>query len=208
MAVSFPRADIFSQFPIQTTRFDLNYRQSFSRDGGGRLTIVDFREPYWQAEFVSAVMSEDDCLDLEAALISLDGMSQSFLATDTRRRSPRNLQPSAFGSPFVSSVKNGGNQVTFSGFSSGAQISQGDKFSVVFDGLHYLFVAVETKTASTIGTLLGLEIRPRFPAVIPTPQPITLLSPTCSMKIDPASLSFARQGGLVGTVTFQGVQSL
>lgn len=91
MAITFPRADIFTKFRIQTTKFGLNFRQSFSRDGGGRSTVVDFREPYWEAAFVSATMGDDDCVELEAALMSLDGMARQFLATDTRRPFPRRM---------------------------------------------------------------------------------------------------------------------
>lgn len=62
MALIFPIPDLFSRFPIQTSSFALNFRQTFSRDGAGRLTTIDYRNPYWEAAFVTATMNEDDCL--------------------------------------------------------------------------------------------------------------------------------------------------
>ena len=208
MAITFPRADIFTASQIKTSSFLLNYRQSFSRDGGGRSTVVDFREPYWQASFVSAVISEDDCIELEAALMSLDGMARQFLVTDTRRPYPRRMVQGAITGVQITGVNFGRNLCSFAGLPPNAVLSQGDRFSFEFFGTHYLFALAEGKVANGSGVAANVEIRPRMPGAITFPRDVTLSRPTCSMKLDPASVSFASNGSLLGTVSFSAAQIL
>jgi hypothetical protein len=208
MAVTYPRADLFTAFAIKASRFALNFRQAFSRDGGGRTTTVDFREPYWEGAFVSAVLSEDDCVSLEAALHSLDGMARQFLATDTRRTYPLRMAQGVISGVQITGANAGRNLCNFSGLPANAILSQGDKFSIEANGLHYLFQFVEGAQADNAGVITAAEIRPRVPLSIGFSQSVKLSRPTCSMKIDPASVAFQSSGPLLGTVSFTAAQML
>lgn len=208
MALTFPIPDLFERFPLQTTNFSLNFRQSFSRDGAGRLTTIDYRLPYWQASFVTAPISEDDCLALEALLSSLDGMSRTFLARDTRREFPRRgPQSAAYGGAIITAFGTGRRDVSFTGLPAGLVLSEGDYFSVVVSGTPRLFRLAQGKTA-TLGSASNLECRPAIPGSVAANTPVTFAKPACAMKVDPASIAFNPGGNLLGTVSFSAVEAI
>lgn len=208
MALTFPIPDLFDRFPIQTTAFALNFRQSFSRDGAGRLTTIDFRLPYWQASFVTAPMREDDCLALEALLSSLDGMTRTFLARDTRRPFPRRgPQSAAYGAATITAFGTGRRDVSFSGLPAGLVLSEGDYFGINISGSARLFRLAQSKTA-TLGSVSNLECRPSIPSAVAANTPVIFARPTCTMKVDPASIAFNPGGNLLGTVAFSAVEAI
>lgn len=207
MAVSFPLNGLFTRYGIKTTRFFPEERQSFSRNGAGAKIVVDYRMPIWKASYVSAAMSEDDCLELEAELSSLRGAANIFHGIDTRRLFPR-LGPqtvSAYSSAQVSSVNLSANSVAFSGLPANLALSRGDKFSVLISGSRYLYAIAEPITANALGATAQVEVVPQLHPLI-SAGAATLASPTCAMRLVPGSVQFNPSGNLLATVSFEAEQ--
>lgn len=210
MALTFPLADLFTRFPIKTNRFTLDRRQSFSRTNAGVVSVADFRAPTWAADFVSAAMSEDDCIELETMLRALKGMVNPFYGEDTRRPYPRRgPQSAAYGSAALASVVGAGrSEVTFSGLPSGLILSVGDKFSLAVDGIDRLFEVQEQVVASGAGVTTAVSVLPPIPAAVIAPANAQFSRPRVAMLADPSTVAFNPSGGLLGTVSFSAIEAI
>lgn len=207
MAITFPLSGLFDRYGIKTNSFLVDFRQSTSRDGAGNLTVIDYRLPKWKASFSSAVMSEDDCLEIEAELLSLNGAARVFLATDTRRPFPRKgAQSAVYGSAQITAVSLVNNTVTLSGLPANLDLSRGDKFSVAVNGIHYLYALAEPISANSSGVTGAVTVTPTLNPAVTAPRSAVFAKPPCSMRLIYGSIAFNPSGALLGTVSFDAEQ--
>lgn len=207
MTVSFPLAGIFDRYPILTTSFFPRERQSSSRTGGGSSIVIDYRMPVWRASYVTALISEDDCIALEAELSALRGAALAFYGTDTRRPFPRlGPQSGVYGGAQISSVNLEENTVAFSALPTNIELSIGDRFHVNVGGKRRLYALAEAGgTTGFFGNTAPLQVVPQlFPTV--APGPVTFGRPSCEMRLIADSVTFNPSGNLLGTVSFEAEQ--
>lgn len=209
MAITFPLDGVFSRYGIKTTQFFPEERQSFSRTLAGAGVVIDYRAPVWKASFTSAVMREDDCLELEAELSSLRGALNTFYAVDTRRPFPR-LGPqdaAPYSSAMISNFNLATNRLAFSGLPGGLKLSRGDKLSVVVGSRRLLYAIAEPATAAGGGGVTLTEVVPQLHPQIATGA-VSFANPSCEMRLVAGSVQFNPSGNLLATVSFDAEQAL
>lgn len=206
MTVTYP-VGIFNQYLIRTLQFQLIYRQTYSRNGDNKITAIDRGYPVWAGSFESVPLSIDDCIDLESLLNSLQGMTQMFLARDTRREYPRAYSDGVF-TDAASVLAVGGDGITLSltGLPANFVISRGDYFRMLISGRQFLLQAAEAITADGSGVTGLFQTTPNPPASLLAGQGVTFKLPQIRMRLEPGSISFQDNQNATGTVSFSGVQ--
>src|SRR5216683_2003890 len=96
MAITFPRTDIITSVRYAAQSFGLVSRQELSGQTNGVVRGKDLGSALWQASYTTVEMLNRDALAFEAALNSLDGLTNPFEAGDLRNRYPRNYQNGVF----------------------------------------------------------------------------------------------------------------
>lgn len=206
--ITYPRADIFSAYRLKTTKFQPYFRQTVSRTAGGAMIVVDRGAPVWQASYVTASISEDDCVEFQAVLNSLDGSVQAFLGSDTRREFPR-LYPEGNFSDTGSILSLGVDRrvLSLTGL-HGLSFRVGDRFSYQIGDIHVLHEIQEDVTANGGGEVGPFQVFPHVPPGLTTGTAVKFARPTCTMRIDPESVQYTAGGNTLGTVAFSATQLL
>lgn len=207
--ITYPRDDIFSRYMLKTTLFRPFFRQSFSRLAGGALVTSDLGSPVWRAAYVTGKLREDDVVEFEAVLNSLDGAAQVFLATDTRRDMPRLYPSGAFADTgVVHSLGVNGKSLRVSGLPPFFRLVVGDRFSYQISGHHLLHEVQEEVVANASGLTPEFDVFPHLPTVLTASTPIRLRRPVASMRVEPESVQATIGDNLVGTVAFSAIALL
>lgn len=208
MTITFPNATLFATWPIITTKFRLQPRQSISRQANGMPIAVDFGLAVWTATYISAPLEHGRCVQLEAALNSLDGAINPIFGGDTRLEYPYAYPTGAFTDAGAILAWGGsGKSVSMNGLPAGFIITAGDYFRLATGGVRYLFQAVESITANGSGVTADFEIRPHYPTGASGTPLVFFKKPQMAMIVDPATVAFADEGSLTGTVTFATLQA-
>jgi hypothetical protein len=208
VAIAYPRSDIITTGQIVTESFELVPRQQITRRGNGTLITADLADPIWKAAYTTAVMNEDDCLEMQAKLDSLDGSLQLFNANDTRRTYPRNYRTGSFtDAGQVFSLVGDGVSLVLNNLPANFAMRTGDYFRYASGGRRYLHRLMEDNTASAGGVSGTLVVRPFLAAGLTTTTAVFFKSASCRMKIEPGSVQYNSAGRTLGTVSFKGVEA-
>lgn len=209
MTITFPRTDILPATAFTDQTFQLTSRQELSRTAGGVTIGKDLGPALWLAGYTTTQLSDDDALAYEAKLNSLDGVIQTFEASDLRRRYPR-VYPSGAGANngALASVNANNKALALSGLAAGQVVSAGDYLSFDYGDSRALHQAVETVTANGSGVTAQFEVRPHIRAGFELETAVTLKLPSGIFVLVPASVSSRINNGLFSVVSFQAVQSL
>lgn len=206
MTVSYPLT-LFSTYMIRTTRFQLVYRQTFSRTGDNKSTAVDRGYPVWVGSFESVPLEIDDCIDMEAMLNSLGGMNQLILCRDTRREYPRAYPTGSFtDAASILAVDGDGIRLSLTGLPANFVLSRGDYFSMIYGSRRYLLQAAEAITADGSGVTGLFQTSPNPPYGLAPGQTIMLKLPAARMRVEPDTIAFSDNNDGTGTVSFSAVQ--
>lgn len=208
MTVSFPRTDILGvEFQDQT--FHLQSRQEYSRTAGGRTLGKDLGPALWMASYTTAPMYADDALGYEATLNSLDGVIQTFEASDLRRQYPKTYPKGDFvDSGVLASVNANNKALSLSGLAAGFKLSPGDYLSFNYGSSRALHQIVEAAVADGSGETPEFEVRPYIrPGYAMSPAiAVTLKKPRGIFCLVPGSVESRVQNALFTVVSFQAIQ--
>jgi hypothetical protein len=125
---TFPRADLFDLWNVKDGAFWPMYRQELSRTAGGSSQAKDFGTPLWRASFTTAPIALADVGPAEAALISLNGSTGSFLGRDIRRPYPQAYADGVFSDTATIGALDSGNafMLALADLPFGFQLTAGD----------------------------------------------------------------------------------
>src|SRR5664279_857782 len=127
MAITFPRTDILTSVLSADQTFTLVSRQEISGQANGVIRGKDLGSALWQASYTTTEMVNADTLAFEAALNSLDGLTNPFEAGDLRNRYPRNYPTGSFtDSGVLATVGSNNKSLSISGLPASFVISAGD----------------------------------------------------------------------------------
>lgn len=208
MTIAFPLTTLLDgDFADQT--FQLVSRQELSRQANGRTIGKDFGSAIWLATYTTKPLFNDDAVAYEAALDSLDGVVQTFEASDLRRPYPR-AYPAGAGcnNGVLASVNANNKALALSGLAAGQVVSAGDYLSFVYGSSRALHRVVETVTANGSGATAQFEVRPHVRAGFSVSAAVTLKSPRGVFMLLPGSVTPKASGGQHTVITFQTVQAL
>lgn len=213
MTISFPRTDILTMvdYSAETAPLKLMSRQELSRTAGGVTIGKDLGSALWFADFTTRPLPNDEAVQFEAVLDSLDGVVNTFELADLRRLYPK-AYPTGTGANdgTLLSVNADNKRLALSGLVAGQVISVGDYLSFAYGSSRALHRAVETVTANGSGVTAQFEVRPHI-------RPGWVLTPTTSVKLKnprgvftlvSGSVSARPAGAIHTVVSFQAGQYL
>ncbi len=207
----FPRADLFDLWNVKDTTFWPLWRQELSRTGGGATQAKDFGTPLWRASFTTAPIALADVGPAEAALISLNGSTGSFLARDIRRPYPQAHADGVFSDSGTIGTLDGGNafMLSLADLPVGFQLTAGDYLGFSYGARPSLalhVVAAAPPAADGLGDTASFEV---FPAIRPgalVGAAVTLKKPSCEMILEPGAQAPGIVGLTASAVSFSGIQ--
>lgn len=208
MTITFPRTTILDvDFADQT--FQLISRQELSRQANGRTIGKDFGSAVWVATYTTKPLLNDDALAYEALLDSLDGVVQTFEASDLRRPYPRSYPTgAACNNGVLVSVNANNKALALSGLVAAQVVSAGDYLSFTYGSSRALHRVAESVTANGSGVTAQFEVRPHLRAGYSISAAVTLKTPRGIFTLVPGSVSSKPHGGMHSVISFQAVQSL
>ncbi|WP_375458890.1 hypothetical protein [uncultured Enterovirga sp.] len=215
MALAFPRAMLCG---VLSSQFEIRRFMSTNQLAGGTTQVREAAEPRWMAEFTYAPMGRAAFQQLQAWLDTLRGGLRFFLAHDALKPYPVGYGKAALlaltragggafdGTATLSSISATG--FTLTSLPGGFALKAGDHIGLVQSGRFGLFRIVEDATASG-GGAVTLTVEPRVPTNLFTTGALAhLVRPSCTMILDPASISASRSAGSRAPITFSGIQAL
>lgn len=209
MTITFPRADIITSVKYNSQSFTLVSRQEISGQANGIVRGKDFGSALWQAEYTTVEMLNRDAIAFEAALNSLDGLTNAFEAGDLRNRYPRNYQNGAFtDSGVLATVGANNKSLSISGLPANFVISAGDYFHFTYGTSRALHQACETVTASGAGLSPVFEVRPFIRAGYTITNPVTFKLPNGLFILQPNSITTTLKSVVTSAVSFKAIQYL
>jgi hypothetical protein len=215
VAITFPRADLFSGVGLLIDAFDLFERQELSRTADGVTRGKSFGSAIWRASVSTVPMHQSDALTFAAKLRSLDGVVNRFYLGDVRRPYPAAHADGNFtDSGVILSVHENNKAVAIDGLAGGLQLSVGDMLSFDYGAtpsraLHQVMEAA-TASGSPTGPTAQFEVRPHLrPGIAASPMPeVTLKRPTGLFALEPNSIRMPRLDPILYSISFSAVQIL
>lgn len=209
MAVTYP-LDFMPQFPGWSTKFEPMHRQEQSRTAGGETYVKDLGSPLWFGAWVSRTLRPNELDHWRARLDALENGLQTFRGYPLSRCYPIAYPKAAYdalgvGAVSLGSIGSNRKSATLTGLPAGYKLSIGDMIQVAGSGLHRVLEAV---TANGSGVTPVFEVRPHFWPGASAPAAVTLVRPSCPMRIVPGSIaSDADLSTGRGTVSFQAIEA-
>lgn len=198
MAVTFPRTDLFDVgFSDQT--FKLLSRQELSRTAYGRTIGKSLGSAIWMATFTTQPLPNDDAVEYESKLNSLDGVTSPLEAYDLRRPYPRAHPEGDCNDGVLSSVAANNKTITLGGLAGSQIVSAGDYLSFTYGDARALHQAVETSGAT-------FEVRPHLRPGWTLGTAVKLKQPRGLFSLMLDSVSSRPNGGIHSVISFNLVQ--
>lgn len=210
MAIVFPRSDILTLVGFEPPfTFEPVAQQELSRLASGTSIGKDLGPALWFGSYTTEELHNDDMVDYQAVLASLDGVINVFEGWDLRRPAPR-LYPGGTGANdgVLASVNANNKALSLSGLNDGQVISRGDYLSFDYSGGRALHQAMETVTANGAGVTAQFEVRPHLRAGWTLSTVVTLKAPRGLFTLMPDSLTPTQTRGKFGRLTFKTGQYL
>lgn len=209
MAITYP-IDFLPDFPGWSTKFEPMFRQEQSRTAGGVTYVKDLGSPLWQGAWSSRSLRPNELDYWRARLDALENGLQTFKGYPLSRCYPIAYPKPAYdalgvGSVTLGSIGTNRKSGTLVGLPAGYMLSIGDLIEVAGSGLHRVMQAV---TASGAGITPVFEVRPHFWPGASAPAAVTLVRPSCPMRIVPSSInSDADPSTGRGSISFQAIEA-
>jgi hypothetical protein len=211
MAITFPRADVFTSIEFAEQKWRLVSRQELSRQANGVTRGKDFGSALWFAEWRTVNLKNMDSVEAEAILNSLDGTVNGFYAHDLRRPYPASDPDGSFtDSGEIHSVGLDLKSLKLKSLPNGFVLTRGDYLAFDYGAgpSRALHQVMEATTADGGGTTAFFEVRPHIRPGAEADIAVTLKKPSALMRLDPGSLDQVAGGTWFGNVTFRAFQSL
>ncbi|UPJ65226.1 hypothetical protein [Bradyrhizobium sp. 191] len=210
MPITFPRSDILTLVGFeQPFTFEPVSQQEQSRLASGVTIGKDLGPALWFGSYTTEELKNDDMVDYQAVLASLDGIVNVFEGWDLRRPAPR-LYPDGIGANdgVLASVNANNKALALSGLSAGQVVSRGDYLSFDYTGGRALHQAMETVTANGAGVTAQFEVRPHLRAGWALSAAVNLKAPRGLFTLMPGSVVPTQTRGKFGRLTFKTGQYL
>lgn len=208
MGVSYPRTDILTLVGFSPPfSFDLQQRQELSTLAGGKTIGKDMGPPLWVATYTTEELRNDDAVDYQAVINSLDGVTRLFEAFDLRRASPRAYPGGVGANDGVLRTVNANNKwLSLSGLAAGQIISRGDYLSFTYGTNRALHQAMELVAANGSGTTPEFEVRPLVRSGFSLSAAVSLKAPRGLFSLVPGSVQPKQTRDKFGQVSFSAGQ--
>jgi hypothetical protein len=205
MAIAFPRTDVLN-VRIADQVVQLVSRQETSRLAGGQTIGKDFGSALWFATYTTDSLINDDAVDFEAVLDSLDGVIEPFEACDLRRPCPRIYRDGSASDGVLASVNANNKAITLTGLNAGQVISRGDYLSFDYGANRAFHRVSEAVTADDSGVTAEFEVRPHLRQGWSISTAVNLKAPRGIFNLVPLSVAPKQLNGQFAYVTFQAAQ--
>lgn len=209
MTVIFPRNDILTTHRISAEgyKFQPMYRQELSRQANGVTLIKDFGTSLFTLAATSFPLNNEDAVDFEAMLSSMDNGIGTFHAFDMRRPFPKSKSDGDFSNTAkISSIGINGKSLALSGLPAGMVLSRGDYLAFDVPGWRALHQIMETVIASGAGVSPTVEVRPHLMVGSAVGADVDLKQPATVMMLVPGSVTQNRVDARNTVISFQAFQ--
>lgn len=207
MALTFPR-DMVSAQCWETAKFTLQRRQELSRTADGRTQGKDLGPAIWRAEFQTYPLAQADAEALEADLMTLQGVVNSFYAVTMRRRAPLTWASNTLAGVTVLAIGASNDKISLAGLPAGFVMTAGDFVTITTSSGTELHKLARGGTADGNGQTPKMEVVPHIRPGVAAGDAVTLIDPFAEMVMEPGSLDMPRQSLRRWRVGFKAVQVL
>lgn len=188
-----PLADLADLLRIRSVEWRKFRQQEISGLGTGEFLTADLAPELWEGHCETPPMTMAEADQLEARFELLNGSAETFLLYNPRRKYPQaDLDGSTLGASSITVTAIGANRntVTLSGFPEGYVLTIGDMISILYSTSRRALIRIaETKTATALGNISLVEVRPYLRPGIVNTDPVTLVKPAAKVKLLPGSFS-------------------
>jgi len=207
-AIIFPLTDMFATIGIADQVFDLVSRQELGgRQANGVTQGIDFGSALWLATYTTENLRNDDAVDYEAMLRSLDGVIGTFEAIDLRRSTPRQYRDGSASDGVLQTANENNKAISLSGLNPGQVVSRGDYLSWDYGGNRALVQSMQTIAADVDGVTAEFEIRPHLrEGSGNVGTNVNVKAPRGVFRLLPGSVTPRQVNGKFGVLTFQAGQ--
>jgi hypothetical protein len=203
-----PRNDILDVL-IEAQEFGIYERQEQSRTSYGRTIVKSFGHPLWRMSISTGRLPNDDALDYEARVNTLQNGMNPFYGYDLRRPYPRARPDGDFeDTATIAAIGLGGKSLSLAGLETGFKLSAGDMLAFDHAGTRWLHQFTETRTANGLGSTSLQEIYPHLPIGLAPGVAVMLKKPSAVFGIEPGSIQSRTDGPLHTVISFRAMQAL
>lgn len=207
MAIAWPRTDILSAVDFSAGELELMERQELGgREANGAQPAVSYGSGLWRGTYATDVLRNDDAIDFQAMLNSLDGIIGSFEAWDMRRPEPRAHRDGSANNGVLAVVNANNKAMSLTGLKANQIISRGDYLSFTYGSNRALHQAVETIAANGSGITGQFEVRPHLRPGWAIGAAINLKAPRGVFVLLKDSVQPRRVNGRIQSFSFQAGQ--
>jgi hypothetical protein len=209
MAIIFPRTDILDLARVVSVQFWPVLRQELSRTAGGATQGKDMGPPLWRASFTTAPALHADLGALEAALLSLGGVSRSFTAYDVRNPFPAAHRDGIFNDTGrIGALGSDNKSLSLANLAEGISLRPGDYLSFDYGApqSRALHRVLEAATAGADGATGLFEVVPHIEPGAAVGAAVSLKRPSCLMILNPDQPPPSIQAFVASSVSFSAIQ--
>lgn len=208
MALVFPKTDLIPALSIHDGRVFPRWRQEHSTTSGGEVLLKDLGPMLWGASYQTIPLPEQDALDLETDLLTLQGGINLFRGYDPRRAVPLSDSQSALSGVTVHSVRADRLALRLTGLPAGFEVSKSDYLSIDDGENLHLVRAATGGVADGVGLSPEFEVRPFLRPSVAAGQSVTLRYPCANFMLEKGSVSVDRAGPSRRAISFTAIQVL
>lgn len=211
-ALTFPlSSDFVASLKIAQLSFYLRVRSEFSGTQGGDIIVKETREPLWYAKAQSDRLLNKDAFAAQASIDAMGESLQTFYAYNPAFSGP-GADPNgailASATVTLSAVDSTNRLATLAGLPVGYVLGVPDMLSFAYGtggtsmALHRI---VQGGAAAADGTL-QVEVRPNIRVGWTSGAAVTLVKPTCEMRIVPGTFAVQSTDPTASQLSFEAVQ--
>lgn len=179
-----------------------------SREASGKTYGKDFGDPLWVGSFTTTLIPNDDAVEFEAMLNSLDGVINLFEARDLRKPFPRFYPSGVFSDTGkINTIGSNNKSLSLKGLDAGFKLAVGDYLAFDVGTHRALHQVMEAVTASGSGVTAEFEVRPHIWPGTATDAAVKLKEPSALFSLNPGSVSSQMTDGMYSSVSFEATQA-
>lgn len=207
-ALTFPlSSDFIETLKIAQCSFYLRNRSESSGTQGGMIITKETRSPLWYAKLQTAALYHADMFRVQAQIEAMGEVISTFYAYNPALYGPiADPDGAALGGASVtlSAVDPDNKLITLAGLPAGYVLQSPDMLSFDYGNSRALHRVVQGGAAAGDGTL-QVEVRPHIRPGYSIGAVVTLIKPTCEMRIVPATFDI-QSSGMTSQISFEAQQ--
>lgn len=203
--------DILTGFPGLAT-LEPSWGSQISTQGDGNTIVKQIRDPLWLLHAETKMLEPGELRQWRGILNSLANGGNLFYGRDMISMYPYSYPKgigfaSPLGSPVINAI--GSQAITISGLTAGFRGTVGDFFQVNWGSSPFsiaLLQAAESFVCNGSGLSPSFAVNGAIPAGMTTGNAVTIINPSCHMRLLPGSLKFPSDKTAWGIITFDAIQ--